>query len=566
MKKYILTISAAASLLLCGCSSMGKFTADNFTVTPTPLEYVAGEVPTTINVNLPAKFMNKKAIVTCTPVLRWQGGEEVGSSATFQGEKVEANHQIISYKNGGRATLRTTFPFREGMESCDLYMRFNGQKGSKALRLPDVKIGYGTICTAALVSQTCRSSHPALGADQFQRVISQKQAATIKFLIAQSNLRGSELNSQNVQDFIKTLRNIKSDEESLVLNNVEVSAYASPDGKYSFNEKLAERRGQTGENYVKEQLKKNRLDGPVDTKYTAEDWEGFQELVSQSNLQDKELILRVLSMYDDPEQREREIQNIATVYSELADAVLPELRRARMTINYDVIGRSDDQIMQLINEGQEKQLSVEELLYAANLLADDGGTKTNILERITELYPNDYRAYNNLGVFAMSQGAYDGAESLLKEALAKNPSAPEPNANLGLIALQRGDVKAAELYMAKGSGAQNIDEALGNLYIAQGKYNQAAAKLDGTATNSTVLAQLLAQDYASARQSLSKVESPDAMNSYLCALLGARMDDLSLIREGLTATAQADPTLARRALGDLEFVKYKDLVEQIVKP
>ena len=390
MKKSILTITAASAILLCGCSSMGKFTADNFTVTPTPLEYVAGEVPTTISVNLPAKFMNKKAVVTCTPVLRWQGGEQAGASATFQGEKVEANHQIISYKNGGRATLRTTFPFVEGMENCDLIMRFNGQKGSKALRLPDVKIGYGTICSPALVSQTVRSASLAIGADQFRRVISQKQAATIKFLIAQSNLRGSELNSQNVQDFIKTLRNIKSDEESLVLNNVEVSAYASPDGKYSFNEKLAERRGQTGENYVKEQLKKNRLDGPVDTKYTAEDWEGFQELVSQSNLQDKELILRVLSMYDDPEQREREIQNIATVYSELADAVLPELRRARMTINYDVIGRSDDQIMQLINEGQEKQLSVEELLYAANLLADDGGTKTNILERITELYPNDY--------------------------------------------------------------------------------------------------------------------------------------------------------------------------------
>lgn len=565
MKKYILTISAAASLLLCGCSSMGKFTADNFTVTPTPLEYVAGEVPTTINVNLPAKFMNKKAIVTCTPVLRWQGGEQAGASATFQGEKVEANHQIISYKNGGRATLRTTFPFVEGMESCDLVMRFNGQKGSKALRLPDVKIGYGTICSPALVSQTVRSASLAIGVDQFQRVISQKQAATIKFLIAQSNLRGSELNSQNVQDFIKTLRNIKSDEESLVLNNVEVSAYASPDGRYDFNEKLAERRGQTGENYVKEQLKKNRLDGPVDTKYTAEDWEGFQELVSQSNLQDKELILRVLSMYDDPEQREREIQNIATVYSELADAVLPELRRARMTINYDVIGRSDDQIMETLRTAPQ-QLSVEEMLYAANLLADDGGTKTNILERITELYPNDYRAYNNLGVFAMSQGAYDDAESLLKEALAKNPSAPEPNANLGLIALQRGDVKAAELYMAKGSGSQNIDEALGNLYIAQGKYNQAAAKLDGTATNSTVLAQLLAQDYASARQSLSKVESPDAMTSYLRALLGARMGDQSLIREGLTATAQDDPTLARRALGDLEFVKYKDLVEQIVKP
>lgn len=564
MKKSILTITVAATLLLCGCSSMGKFTADNFTVTPTPLEYVAGEVPTTINVNLPAKFMNKKAIVTCTPVVRWQNGEEVGSSATFQGEKVEANHQIISYKNGGRATLRTTFPFREGMESCDLIMRFNGQKGSKALRLPDVKIGYGTICTAALVSQTCRSADAALGADQFRRVISQKQAATIKFLIAQSNLRGSELNSQNVQDFIQTLRNIKSDEESLVLNNVEVSAYASPDGSYSFNEKLAERRGQTGENYVKEQLKKNRLEGNVDTKYTAEDWEGFQELVSQSNLQDKELILRVLSMYDDPEQREREIQNIATVYSELADAVLPELRRARMTINYDVIGRSDDQILDTYKTAPS-QLSVEELLYAGNLLADDYSQKMNIYTKITELYPNDYRAYNNLGVISMYLSEYDGAEALLKEALAKNASAPEPNANLGLIALQRGDVKTAELYMAKGSGSQNIDEALGNLYIAQGKYNQAAAKLEGTATNSTILAQILAQDYASARQSLSKVASPDAMTSYLRALLGARMGDQSLIREGLTATAQADPTLAHRALGDLEFVKYKDLVESIVK-
>lgn len=565
MKKYILTISAAASLLLCGCSSMGKFTADNFTVTPTPLEYVTGEVPATININLPPKFMNKKGVVYCTPVLRWQGGSITGQSAAFQGEKVEDNHQIISYKNGGRVTIRSSFPFTEGMESCDLYMVFDARKGKKSVKLPEVKIGYGTICTPALVMQTSKSSNPSIGADQFQRVISQKQAATIKFLIAQSNLRGSELNSQNVQDFIKTLRNIKSDEESLVLNNVEVSAYASPDGSYSFNEKLAERRGQTGENYVKEQLKKNRLDGPVDTKYTAEDWEGFQELVSQSNLQDKELILRVLSMYDDPEQREREIQNIATVYSELADAVLPELRRARMTINYDVIGRSDEQIMETLRTAPQ-QLSVEELLYAGNLLADDYGQKKNIYTTITQLYPNDYRAYNNLGVISMNLGEYEGAESLLKEALAKNASAPEPNANLGLIALQRGDVKAAELYMAKGSGAKNIDEALGNLYIAQGKYNQAAAKLDGTATNSTVLAQLLAQDYASARQSLGKVESPDAMTSYLRALLGARMGDQSLIREGLTATSQADPTLARRALGDLEFVKYKDLVEQIVKP
>ena len=565
MKKSVILSSAAAAILLCGCSKMKQFTADNFTVTPTPLEYVAGEVPATISVNIPSKFMNKKALVTCTPVLVGQGVEETGPSLTLQGEKVENNFQIISSKNGGRATLRSTFPFRQGMESSDLVMRFNAKKGNKVVKMPDVKIGYGVVCTPVLVTLTAKSASPSIGADQFQRVISQKQAATIKFLIAQSNLRGSELNSQNVKDFIQTLRNIKSDEQSLVLNNVEVSAYASPDGKYSFNEKLAERRGQTSENYVKEQLKKQKLEGNVDTKYTAEDWEGFQELVSQSNLQDKDLILRVLSMYDDPEQREREIQNVATVYKELADAVLPELRRARMTINYDVIGRSDDQIMQLVNEGQHQQLSLEELLYAANLLADDGGTQTNILERITKLYPNDYRAYNNLGVFAMSQGAYDDAKTFLQQALSKNPNAAEPNANLGLIALQEGRVKEAELLMAKGSTAQNIDEALGNLYIAQGKYNQAAGKLDGKAANSTVLAQILAQDYASARQTLKAIQYGDATTEYLRALLGARMNDQNLVREGLTNVVATDRTLAQRALGDLEFQEYKSLVEQIVK-
>lgn len=565
MKKSVLTLSAAAALLLCGCSKTGQLTAENFTVTPTPLEYVAGDVTTTISTYIPAKFMDKKAIITFTPVLRWQGGEQAGASFTLQGEKVEANNRIIGYKNGGLSTLRTSFEFHEGMENSDLYMHFNARKGNKVLKMPDVKIGYGIVCTPALVSQTVTSAHPAVAADQFRRVISQKQAATIKFLIAQSNLRGSELNSQNVQDFIQTLRNIKTDEQSLVLNNVEISAYASPDGRYDFNEKLAERRGQTSENYVKEQMKKTKLDGDVEMKYTAEDWEGFQELVSQSNLQDKELILRVLSMYEDPEQREREIQNIATVYSELADAVLPELRRARMTINYDVIGRSDDQIMQLINDGQQAQLSLEEQLYAGNLLADDGGTKTNIWERITELYPNDYRAYNNLGTFAMSQGVYEDAIANLQKALAKNPNAPEPNANLGLIALQQGQMKEAELYMAKGSGALNIDEALGNLYIAQGKYNQAAAKLDGTGTNSAILAQILAQDYAAAKQTIKAVTYPDAKTNYLKALLGARMNDQNAIREGLTAAAAEDASFARRALNDLEFNNYKSLVESIVK-
>ena len=564
MNKKTFIVLAASAVLLSSCSKMGKLKSENFTVTPTPLEYVAGEVPTTISANIPAKFMNKKAIVTCTPVLRWNGGEAVGNSATFQGERVEANNQIISYKNGGLATLRTAFPFQDGMESSDLYMTFNARKGKKTVKMPEVKIGNGTICTAALVSRSVRTANPALGRDNFQRVITKKQAATIKFLIAQSNLRGSELNSQNIKDFIQTLRNIKSDEESLVLNNVEVSAYASPDGSYSFNEKLAERRGQVSEGYVNQQLRRTKLDTNVDMKYTAEDWEGFQELVSQSNLQDKDLILRVLSMYSDPEQREQEIQNIATVYTELAQAVLPELRRARLTINYDVIGRSDDQIVATF-ASDPSQLSIEEMLYAANYLYEEDSQREQVLNKAIELYPNDYRAYNNIAEMAMRAGNNDKAQTYLRQALARNAASPEANTNLGLIALQEGNVKDAEMYIAKGTGANTLDEALGNLYIAQGKYSLAAAKLQNTASNSSVLAQILAQDYAAAGKTLQAIKNPDACTHYLSALLGARTNNASMVRQGIAAVAQTDASLLARAKGDLEFSKYADIIQQFVK-
>lgn len=564
MKKSFILLSVASVALLTACSKMGNFTSNNFTVTPTPLEYVAGDVPVTISANIPAKFMDKKTIVTCTPVLRWNGGEVAGNSATLQGEKVEANNQIISYKNGGNATLRTSFPFQDGMESSELYMKFNARKGSKAIAMPDVKIGYGVVCTPALVSRTVKTAATGVGQDNFQRVISQKQAATIKFLIAQSNLRGSELNSQNIKDFIQTLRNIKSDEQSLVLNNVEISAYASPDGGYAFNEKLAEKRGKTGEEFVGKQLKDNQLDTDIDMKYTAEDWEGFQELVSQSNLQDKELILRVLSMYQDPEQREQEIRNIASVYTELADAVLPELRRARMTINYDVIGRSDDQIIALFKENPSK-LSIEELLYQANILCTTDAEKTAVLNKAAELYPNDYRIYNNLAEIAMRQGDNDKAQNLLRQALSHKASAPEVNANLGLLALQEGNMKDAEVYLAKGVGSNNIDESLGNLYIAQGKYNQAAAKLQNSATNSALLANIMAQDYAAAKKTLTAIKDADANTYYLQALLGARMQNEDMLREGLTALVKADPTLAQRATTDFEFANYANIVKAIVK-
>lgn len=552
-KNFYLLI--AASMMFASCGKLGKFTADNFTVTPTPLECAGGEVPVTVSANIPAKFMKKKAVVTCTPVLRWNGGESVGASATFQGEKVEANNQIISYDNGGHATLRTSFPFQSGMEQSELFMTFNAKVGKKNVNLPEVKIGYGTVCTANLVSECVKSANNGIAPDNFQRVINQKQAATIKFLIGQANLRGSELNSSNVKDFIATLKNIKSDEESLVLNNIEVSAYASPDGKLSFNEKLAERREQTSSSFVKEQLRKTKLDTNVDTEYTAEDWEGFQELVSQSNLDDKDLILRVLSMYKDPEQREEEIKNIATVYKELADAVMPELRRARMTINYDVIGRSDAEILSTF-ASEPNKLSVEEMVYAANILADNDAKKESFLKQAANTYPSDYRAYNNLAELAMRKGDYTTATSYINEALRKNPNAAEANVNLGLIALKDGQIKDAEVYLSKGAKSSNIKEALGNLYIAQGKYNLAAQNLAGVSTNSAALAQILTKDYNAAKTTLDKIKNADAMTSYLKAVLAARIGNKADVLSNLEKAKALDASLAEKAAKDVEFEKY----------
>ena len=555
MKQTISLLSAVAAVLLTGCGKQKAFVSDNFAVSPTPLEYVAGEVPATISINVPAKVMPKKATVACTPVLKWNGGAAAGDPFTLQGEKVEANNTIISYKNGGHATMRFCVPFQEGMEKSELFMQFTAHKGKKVLKMPTVKIGYGTQYTAALITRTAKTANFGLAPDNFQRVISQKQEAAVKFLIGQANLRGSELNSQTIQDFIKTLKNIKNDEESLVLNNIEVSAYASPDGSYSLNEKLAEKRSSVSEGYVNQQLKQQKLATNVDTKFTAEDWEGFQALVTASNLPDKDIILRVLSMYEDPEQREREIRNVAIVYKELADAVLPELRRARMVINYDVIGRSDDAILALVDSDPSK-LSLEELLYAANILATSDTQKQSILNNAIKYYPNNYRAYNNLGMLAMLQGDNDSAQRYLRQALGIDANAPEPNVNLGMLALQNGQFKDAEMYIAKGVGANNLEEALGHLYVAQGKYNQASAKFAKSVNNSAALAYILAQEYAEAGKTLTNIKNPDATTYYLRAILAARMQQSADVKENLAKAIALDPSLTQRAANDAEFSDY----------
>ena len=550
-KLYLPLLMAMVVALFSSCSKkMGELSADYFTVTPQVLEAVGGKVPATINGKFPEKYFNKKAVVEVTPVLKWNGGEAKGQPATFQGEKVEGNDQTISYKMGGSYTMKTSFDYVPEMAKSELYLEFKATIGKKVVTIPAVKIADGVISTSELVNNTLGNANPALGEDAFQRIIKEKHDANIMFLIQQANIRSSEL--KTAKEFNKEVANV-NEAANKKISNIEVSAYASPDGGVSLNTTLAENRENNTTKLLSKDLKKAKIDAPIDAKYTAQDWEGFQELVSKSNIQDKELILRVLSMYQDPAQREQEIKNISSVYKTLADEILPQLRRSRLTLNYEIIGKSDEEIAKLASSNPS-ELNVEELLYAATL-TNDPAKQEAIYTQATKQFPNDYRAFNNLGKLAYQAGNVDKAESYFKKAASVNAS-PEVNMNLGLISLIKGDKAAAETYFGKAAGTKELGESMGNLYIAQGQYERAVNSFGDSKTNSAALAQILAKDYNKAKNTLANVERPDAYTDYLMAVLGARTNNSSMVTSSLKSAVAKDPSLAKKAATDLEFAKY----------
>ncbi len=554
-KRYFVLSSAAALLLLTSCSGkLGALSADNFTVNPNPLETQAGKVTATVNGTFPEKYMKKKAVVTVTPELRYADGQVAkGEPTTFQGEKVYGNNQTILYQVGGRYNIKTQFDYLD-CNKADMYMSFVARVGSKPMYIPAVKVATGILATSELYKQTLKTAQAAVSPDAFQRINAQKQEANIKFLIQQATLRQSELKNNSVQEFVKLLEKINNDREGLSLKDVEVSAYASPDGGFDLNDKLAAQRQKATEQYVQQQLKKAKLgDAAVDAKYTAEDWDGFQELVKASNIQDKDVILRVLSMYKDPQEREQQIKNISSAFRELADGILPQLRRSRMIINYETVGRSDEQIQQQLKADPTK-LNVEEMLYAATL-TEDVDAKEDIYKLTTEVYPADARAFNNIATMEFAKGNLDAAKKYIEQAQQVSAQLPEAAANLGMIALANGDLQAAENYISQATGANGLSEILGNLNLAKGNYAQAEQDFGDVYSNSAALAQILNKNYASAAVTLKYVKNPDATTDYLKAILAARMGNNSDAADALRAAIAKDAAYAKYAATDLELQK-----------
>ena len=552
-KNLILTLSACSLVLMTSCSKLGKLSADNFSVTPNPLETVGGKVPATVEGQFPEKFMNRKATVTVVPELRYGNGQVAkGQAVTFQGEKVMANHKVISYRLGGRYTMKTVFDYVPVMQKSDMYLAFDARIGNSKVNVPAIKVATGVIATAELYRKAMQQGGACLALDSFQRVIDHKQEANVKFLINQANLRSNELKNNSVREFVSMLKRINADREKLAIKNVEVQAYASPEGGFTFNDKLANKRQNVSEGYVKQQLKGTNLQTDIDAHYTAQDWEGFMKLVQASKIQDKDVILRVLSMYKDPQEREQQIRNMSEGFRELADGILPELRRSRLIINYQTIGRSDQQIKQQYAADPTK-LSLEELLYAASL-TNDVKTKKAIYKKTTELYDRDYRAYNNLAALALNEGDEHTANSYLSQALQANRKAPEAYANKAYINLTHGEIAEAEHNLADATEANGFNEVIGNLHIARGNYANATDELFND-NNSAALAQLLNKNYVAAEQTLKAIKQPNGLTYYLFAVLNARQGKNDTAAKYLKEALQKDPSLAEYAKNDLELAK-----------
>ena len=548
---YLASLTVALSLTSCG-KKLGQFSADYFTVNPNPLEVVGEKVPARVSARIPAKFFVKNAEVTVTPTLVFNGQEVSSQSYSFQGEKVRGNNPVISYEYGGTATIPVDFAYNPDMAQSDLMLNFAVTQGNKRYVLPAVKVANGVVATAAMAD--VKSVTPAIGADAFQRIINEKYAADIMFLVNQANIRASQLSTDAIKELQREILEANGD-TSRRLQEINISSYASPEGGVAFNTRLAQQREENTRSYMERQLNRDRITefGELTAQFTPQDWEGFQRLVAQSNIQDKDLILNVLSMYSDPEQREREIRNLSDVFEQLADQILPKLRYSRITASIDVIGKSDAEIMRLL-ESNPSQLNVEEILYAATL-TNDNERKLAIYDKAARLFPNDYRTFNNLGMAQYVAGDYSAAQANFSRA-ASMGNHPEPQMNLGLIEMLNGNYNKANQYFGSAAGVDELGNALGVYYLKQGDAAAAVNAFGSSRTNNAALAQILARDYSRAKTTLASVETPDATTYYLMAILGARTNNENMLVTNLRQAVRLDSSLAKRAVKDLEFANY----------
>jgi len=552
MKKGLFLCLIAAVAMLASCNKQLP-SPDELSVNPNPLVMKGGKVDATITGTFPQKKFAKKGVLTVTPVLKFEGQEVVGDPVTYVGEKAKENGKTVNYKNGGTYKQSCSFDYVPAMRKSELYLRFEGRIGKKVYEIPDLKIADGVVATSELAE--AKDNKTACTPDKFQRIIQETTEADIKFLIQQANVRSSETKSESVKNLQAAIKDAQENEKKEI-KKIEVAGYASPDGAQDLNEKLAKNRQKNAQDFLKRDLKKNKVANEVEANITAEDWDGFQKAMENSNMQDKDLVLRVLSMYSDPEERESQIKNLSSVFGTIADDILPALRRSRLVLTADLIGKSDEEISELA-KNDPAQLNVEELLYAATL-TEDKAEKLAIYQKAAEQF-NDYRAWNGMGQIYFDNGEIAEARRCYAKALEIQPNDPDVNYNAGVAALADGDLAKAEEFFGKAAGTKaNLNAALGTLYTQKGDYENAKKAYGNCATNNAAVQQILNEDYAGAAQTLANVKEPNATTAYLKAVVAARTNDRDGVIANLKSAVEQDAKLKERAAQDIEFAKFAE--------
>ncbi|MFC2086594.1 tetratricopeptide repeat protein [Bacteroidota bacterium] len=563
MKKVSLKVFSSILVIsvLVGCNPTQKMidnaTGVKYTVKPRILEMHGDEVAVSININYPAKYFNSAVILNLTPVIKSESGETQLKSISVQGDGVQANNKVISFKTGGSLDYSDAVPYEEHMRVSDLILKIEADVKGKKVPFPEVKIADGVITTPQLVEIDPK---PVILSDKFMRIKSTTKEADIHYVISQAIVRNSELNQNDIKalkDFLKKVEKAKN----LELKKANLSAYASPDGPYDFNDKLSVRRKESAKQYFDREFKKfneAKAESFYSLKTTAEDWEGFKELVQKSDIQDKDLILRVLSMYTDPVVREKEIKNMSAVYLKLADDILPKLRRSKLQLQVDEVGFSDDELFTYAFSKVDT-LNEEELLHAATL-TDDLNKKLQIYKNTTKKFPKSLRAHNNVGYVLIKQGKIKEAKSALEKAKGIDASNAVVMNNLGCISLLEGDFKGAKEILTKATNAGDAaNYNLGIISIKEGDYESALNYLSSWSNSfNGALTLLLADKRPNAKNILDKMEGAGAKAYYLKAVIGAQEKNGDYLFTNLKLAVSKDPSLKEKAKTDIEFEGFFD--------
>lgn len=570
---FLRTVGAglAVAVVLSGCDGLGKMLKKQkdiqYTLTPSPIEMVGDSVQFSVNGKFNPKLFAKKVTLTITPVVKSSNGNEKAlKPVVLVGEKATGSGQKIGYSSGGTFNYTSEkYFFENPQRNAVVELRAEGQVKKKTKKFDPVKIADGTLATSLLVRN---DEKPSMGKDNFQKSYPANQTTHIYYLINQSNVRPGELKSDEMKafnDFVKM--NINS--VWYKFNGINVSAYASPDGETDKNENLAKDRAKSGSSAVMSEFAKNKNKdntfGKTKEQYTIgttkEDWEGFKSLMEASTMADKDLILRVLTMYQDADQRRKEIKNLSKTYTELADKVLPKLRRSEITVMVDKISRNDDQILALINTTPDS-LSLEELLYGANLVTDVN-SKVAVYQNAEKRFGSDWRTSNNLGAAYLMQNKLTEAEEAFKRADKVANGAPEVQNNLGIIEAKKGNrALAMELYK-KAGGSPEAKYNMGIVNIRDGKYADAVSNFGDFKGHNKALAQFLSGNAGSVKETLDASNEKDmAYSYYLLAVSYARQGNSAEALNNLKTAIDKDAAWKAYAKDDCEFLKMKDQLPQ----